>query len=168
MLVAAALETRAWRTAALVAGMLVLAALPLHQTFGLKHALVRCGCAALLAGFALHRQARLPVWLHATLDRLSAALGGGVFRFMGEVSYGVYLLHLIVMLPVAALVASNLGTGAPSALRAGLCLAIVLPLAYGGAWLLLVTVERPGIALGRQVVTGFGIRRRPTVAARTG
>ncbi|MFT4174118.1 MAG: acyltransferase [Rhodocyclaceae bacterium] len=116
---------------------------------------------------------------NGTLPRIPGidTLRAGVVRlcsarpavFLGDTSYAVYLVHLLVLMPVAGNFAlrewyRDLGQWD----RFALCFAVSTPIIYALAWALHVCVERPGIAAGRAVVQwpGFGgavrMRRAPT------
>ena len=73
--------------------------------------------------------------------------------FLGDVSYSVYLLHLLIVLPVIA----HLLTGSAFADLAGpvrfaAAAAIILPVTYGISLLLYRFVEKPGIKLGKTII----------------
>ena len=93
------------------------------------------------------------------LDRLarfaSRLLGTRPFSIMGDLSYGVYLVHLLIMYPVMGLVIVHVGRDSSAPVRAGLCLLLTAPATYGLAWLLHRFVERPGIVLGRRMMDGL-------------
>ena len=90
-------------------------------------------------------------WL---FDGVRIALSGRLAKFLGDTSYGVYLLHLLVLLPLAGyLSGSSNFVHLTAILRFGLIAAVLLPIVYGLAWVLHITVEQPGIALGKKVVT---------------
>jgi peptidoglycan/LPS O-acetylase OafA/YrhL len=159
MLVAASLQKSGWARLVLLAVALALCVLPVRGADGGKLvALIRCASLGTLALLAdCHR---LPAmagfgWL---MRRLAAIMGGRVARFLGDTSYGVYLLHLLVMIPAAALVMRWLQPGEP-AIRFAVTLLVVMPSVYATAWLLHIAIERPGIRLGRQVLGALRTRR---------
>ncbi len=87
-----------------------------------------------------------------------------VAKFLGDTSYCVYLLHLLVLLPVAAFLASNSAYVAlPAPVRFSLVLSIVLPIVLLSAWALYHTVEQGGIRMGKAVVAHA--KRRISAAA---
>jgi len=74
--------------------------------------------------------------------------------YMGDVSYSVYLLHLLIVLPVVAFLLSNTQFAAlPAAIRFISASAIILPVTYGIATLLYKFIEKPGIKLGKAVIS---------------
>lgn len=79
-----------------------------------------------------------------------------ISSWLGEVSYGVYLIHLPILVVAVAYV-SNSGFG-PMA-RAAMALAIALPVSIGLAIIGYRFVEIPGIALGRSLLAERGERR---------
>ena len=91
-------------------------------------------------------------------ERIKELLSNRVARFMGDTSYGLYLLHLLLLIPLAgwlstfpAFVAQHV------AVRLAICASLIAPPAYLGAWLLYRCIELPGIAAGKRVLTA----RRP-------
>lgn len=91
----------------------------------------------------------------ATIDRLSLSLGSPGFHWLGELSYGVYLVHLLVLHRVAAWTIEAWGHDMSAMARFGLTFAIVAPVAYGLAYLTYRTIERPGQRFGRRVLGAF-------------
>jgi peptidoglycan/LPS O-acetylase OafA/YrhL len=78
-----------------------------------------------------------------------------VSLFFGDVSYSVYLLHLMIVIPVTGLLAhATAFSHLPSAVRfitvTGICLPVTYLIAYG----LYHRVEKPGIALGKRLIGG--------------
>uniref|UniRef100_A8GE29 Acyltransferase 3 n=1 Tax=Serratia proteamaculans (strain 568) TaxID=399741 RepID=A8GE29_SERP5 len=74
-------------------------------------------------------------------------------RFLGEVSYSVYLLHLMIVIPtIGILVQYSWFVDLPSALRFLLVTATVLPVTYALSTLLFKYVEEKGIVLGKKLI----------------
>ena len=71
-------------------------------------------------------------------------------RWIGDLSYGAYLIHLLVLLPVCGLLARQWPemTAMP---RFWAALALTIPLTYALAWLAYRYIEQPGIAVGRRL-----------------
>jgi peptidoglycan/LPS O-acetylase OafA/YrhL len=88
--------------------------------------------------------------LEPVLAPVRRVLSGGFSRYLGDASYGLYLVHLMILIPVAGHLA-NMSTYAASnsIIRFAICLVIVLPLALGLAWLGHRVIELPGIKLGK-------------------
>ncbi|HVJ40110.1 MAG TPA: acyltransferase [Dongiaceae bacterium] len=158
MLVAASLPEIGWRRLLLLAVAAVICLTPVRgaPAFGLAPE-IRLLCLAILAILAdCHR---LPQWagLHRIAPALSTLLGGRIATFLGDSSYGVYLLHLLVMLPVMqAIIMLQHPLSAP-VLFFG-TVAVVVPVVYLVAWLLHIAVERPGVQLGRRLLGAMRAR----------
>jgi len=72
--------------------------------------------------------------------------------FFGDTSYGFYLLHLLILLPVAATLAATPGySQAPALLRFGLCVVFTAPVTYAIAWILHRTIETRFIEMGKSL-----------------
>lgn len=76
-----------------------------------------------------------------------------ISTWLGDVSYSVYLVHLLIVVPAIALLLRDYNMDALSApLRFAIICAVCLPITYGLATLLYRFVEKPGIQLGRRVL----------------
>jgi peptidoglycan/LPS O-acetylase OafA/YrhL len=94
---------------------------------------------------------------------LHRLLRSGPLTFVGRLSYGVYLLHMVAMAVVYALLPA-------AATQRGLNLlafALTSGVAVGTAWLLAVTVERPLVEVGRRWSKMLQAREERRVASRT-
>ena len=98
--------------------------------------------------------------LQAGIGRLRAVLSGALSRFLGDTSYGVYLVHLLLAIPVAALLTRYPAyLAAPDWARWLVCLTLVVPPVYLIAWVLFRTVETGGIQLGKTVIRQLRARK---------
>ncbi|MEL0553723.1 acyltransferase [Raoultella lignicola] len=76
-----------------------------------------------------------------------------VSQFLGDVSYSVYLLHLMIVIPVTGLLIQHTGfENLASLYRFFIVTLIVLPTTYIAASLLYKFVEKKGISLGRKII----------------
>ncbi|HTI85135.1 MAG TPA: acyltransferase [Alphaproteobacteria bacterium] len=78
-------------------------------------------------------------------------------RFLGRISYSLYLFHVIVGFPVADAVA---GAGGPgwTAMIAGMAASVAV------GYLSFRYIEAPGVAFGRRLETAFALTRAPRVS----
>jgi peptidoglycan/LPS O-acetylase OafA/YrhL len=104
----------------------------------------------LIGFFALVHWRNIPL-----VDLMSRLLGTPPFYWLGELSYGAYLLHLLILHPVAAWTIERWGHDLSAGARFGMTLGIVAPTAYGLAYLTYVLIERPGQSLGRTMLRRF-------------
>jgi peptidoglycan/LPS O-acetylase OafA/YrhL len=127
-----------------------------HTTFTL---------AALSVGFALLvGGAWLPGVgaLHRAFAPIRRALASPVGHWLGETAYSLYLVHLLVLLPVAAWLAGFEGyLQLKSSLRFALAGTITLVVSLSISTLIHFWVERPGIALGKRLVHRLRRPARP-------
>lgn len=124
---------------------MLLAAIPIGGEQDLLHFSVR---ALLVLGFfaLVHwRSLGLIGWV-------SRLLGSRPFHWLGELSYGTYLIHLLILQPVAAAVIGQYGMGLSAIGRFALTGAIVVPVTYALAFLTYKLVELPGQRLGKTVI----------------
>jgi peptidoglycan/LPS O-acetylase OafA/YrhL len=109
--------------------------------------------------FGLIHHAVLGGVLARALSRMAAILGSRPFHLLGEASYGIYLSHLLVMLPAVGLVATTLGASTPAPARFALAMAITVPVVAAVTWLAYTRIEMPGRGLGRRVLASPKLRR---------
>lgn len=102
----------------------------------------------------------------AVHHRIAHVLSNRAARFMGETSYGLYLLHLLIAIPVAGWLSTVPEFLALHlAVRLVLCAVIVAVPSYLGAWVLYTFIEMPGIAMGKRLLSA---RRVTSVAGISG
>jgi len=76
-----------------------------------------------------------------------------VFKFFGDTSYSLYLVHLLIMYPILYYLFEQSWFLAQSdGIRFIISMAIITPLVYGAAYLLFKTIEINGIRLGRNII----------------
>lgn len=91
--------------------------------------------------------------LDRLIQRLRGILSARLSRFLGDTSYSVYLLHLLLVIPVAGLLTRHAAyLEAPGWVRFMTCFAIVVPAVYLISWSLYRLVELPGIRIGKIVI----------------
>lgn len=110
--------------------------------------------ALMIIGMAMVLWQNRPGALMEKLMRLPRAiLTNRVSTWLGDVSYSVYLLHLLIVIPaIAWLLRDYHIEGQAEVLRVAMVSAICLPVTYGIATLLYRFVEKPGILLGKRVL----------------
>lgn len=147
MLLAAAWTDRRMSIAYLVVSI-VLVAIPLGGEHGMRALVVR---EALVIGFFA-----LVLWnsrgpLRIVLGPLSRLLGSPFFHWLGELSFGTYLVHLLVLMPVSAWAIGAFGTGISPLVRFLVVASLVVPVTYALAFVGYRLVEVPGQKLGAWV-----------------
>lgn len=111
------------------------------------------GMAAFVAAVLLYDRQTDPFRIRFPLMRAERAASSRVATFMADTSYSAYLTHMMIMLPIAGLLAKlpayrELPGGARF-------LAVVIPVVlilYPMSWLLYQRVEKAGVALGKRVI----------------
>ncbi|MBZ9868000.1 acyltransferase [Mesorhizobium sp. CA15] len=139
---------------------MALAAIPFGDGYGVSKFLIRE--ALVLGFFALVLYRMLPGSAGVVAKKVAVALGGGVFHVLGELSYSIYLIHLLVLQPVAAFVIARYGQEMDAPLRFAIVLAIVLPVVCLLSFVTYRVIEMPGQQLGRAVLSRFA-RRKPVL-----
>ncbi|MDW8847240.1 acyltransferase [Erwinia sp. MMLR14_017] len=87
-------------------------------------------------------------------------LNNRVSTWLGDVSFSVYLLHLLIVIPVIALLLTHTNLENKSDLmRFALVSVICLPVTYALASLLYRFVEKPGILIGKKVLGQKAVAR---------
>lgn len=89
------------------------------------------------------------------ISHFSALLGSKAFFWLGELSYGAYLIHLLILHPVASYVIETNGVGQAASTRFLIVFPVVMVLTYMLAAVGLHLLERPGQNLGRTVIQAF-------------
>lgn len=94
------------------------------------------------------------------LSRFRSVLSNRLAVFAGDTSYALYLVHLLILIPIAgSLVMQSWYMQLGSTARFALCTAIVTPVSYAVAKLAHKLVELPGIHLGKHLAHSFCQRR---------
>ena len=87
------------------------------------------------------------------MERLRLCLSTSVGTFLGNTAYGVYLIHLLVVIPVAGTLSLHPSyVGANGVLRFSICLLLTAPVVYSLAWMAYRSIELPGIQIGKMAV----------------
>jgi peptidoglycan/LPS O-acetylase OafA/YrhL len=137
------------RVIPLVIAAVILCTLPLFEQFGVRSMAMRIVLAAVLALLAAHGRLPLPLPLQKTIQRISSAFGSRIGHFLGEISYGTYLTHSLIIPPVLAALRVNGWNPAVTTLA---LLLIVVPVTFTLASILHVGIEGQGIAFGRRCI----------------
>ncbi len=145
MLLAGALRTDRARAYQFAAISVVLVLAPIGGEHDLKHEIVRV--VLVLIFFAFIHTHRLPEPMARIFRPIGSWLGNGFFHSLGELSFGAYLIHLMVMQPVIAYLIQTTDVSNP--VRWALTLAITVPIVYGLAWVGYNLIEMPGQNIGK-------------------
>ncbi|RWC98024.1 MAG: acyltransferase [Mesorhizobium sp.] len=157
MLLAGLLHASRPRPILYLALAMLLAALPYGGEYGLGKLLIR---EVLVMGFfALVLYRMLPGMAGVAAARIATTLGNRFFHLMGELSFSIYLIHLLVLQPVAAFVITQYGHDLVAPLRFAIVLLIVLPTVSLLSWITYNLIEIPGQKAGRFVVQRFGRKK---------
>ncbi|MEZ2129128.1 MULTISPECIES: acyltransferase family protein [unclassified Sinorhizobium] len=113
--------------------------------------------------FALVHHRMLPGVAGRIGERISTLLGNRFSHWLGELSFGVYLIHLILLQPIAAFIIQHLGNDISAPIRFLMTIVVLIPLSYALAYLGFTRVEMPGQKVGRRVLDSVGRRLLKTV-----
>lgn len=92
-------------------------------------------------------------WLQRTSRLPATLLGSRMFTWSGEISYSVYLLHLLIVIPVIAWLLSQYQLSQYSSIvRYLITLAVCLVPVYFLATVMHYLVEKKGIILGKKII----------------
>ncbi len=149
MLIADALDRPGRVVARATLGAILLATLPIGAFDGLAATLIR---AAIAGGFALLIHQRSLAERFRWLGRADALLGGRLGHFLGEMSYGVYLIHLLVLIPILGLLSARYGQDLSSLGRFAIAAPVTIAMTYLIAAAMHAAIEMPGIAIGRRII----------------
>jgi peptidoglycan/LPS O-acetylase OafA/YrhL len=86
------------------------------------------------------------------LSALSSALGNRFFHWLGELSFGAYLWHLIFLQPLAAYFISAFGETMTPPTRFAVVTAILVPLVYAAACATFFAIEKPGQRFAKRLI----------------
>lgn len=96
-----------------------------------------------------HKIKPLQLISHTTKKFLSLKFS----QFLGDVSYSVYLIHLMIVIPVIGYLIQSTGIAEQSSLiRFTISAILTLPVTYIISWLSFNFIERQGILIGRKLV----------------
>jgi peptidoglycan/LPS O-acetylase OafA/YrhL len=145
MLIAADHRNSAGRLAAQIGLALILAAIPVGGRQGVASMIVRE--LLVLVFFLLVHWRTVGV-----INFVSGLLGGKLFHWLGELSFGAYLVHLLIMQPVSGWAIGRFGASIGNFARFCLVLGIVVPTAYLIAFVTYRAIEVPGQKLGKRIL----------------
>lgn len=103
------------------------------------------------------------------IDSVSRLLGTKLLHWLGELSYGIYLVHLLILHSVAAWTIQRFGAGLGAGSRFAVVFAAVAAMGYSVALVTYFLIERPGQILGGKLLKNFiGSRRQAAADRRAG
>ncbi len=122
--------------------------------------------AALVGALLLYDIMSDPLQIRRVLRLVRWVLSNRLAKFMADTSYGVYLIHVMVMIPIAALLLrSRAYVELRGRMRFVLLFVPVALVSYAVAWVLFHLVEKRGIELGKRVNRMWNERRSPLASA---
>lgn len=102
--------------------------------------------------------ARIPSIVIKAINVLSGRLG----KFMGNTSYGVYLVHNLLMFPLLHFLFNVDAFVELSPVYRYIVSGIILfPTVYGISWILTEYIEKPGVVLGRKLIARITEKETP-------
>ena len=111
------------------------------------------GACILISLILFYDQVKDPLRIKALIRIPQSILANKLSTFLADTSYSVYLLHTLIMLPLAALMVSfSPYVSLPGVMRFGILFLVVVSITYGIGWLLYNYVEKPGISFGKRVI----------------
>jgi peptidoglycan/LPS O-acetylase OafA/YrhL len=150
------------RTAAIYFALaLILACQPFEGEGSLERLVVRE--IMVFVFFSLVLNEFLPAYLGNVARKMAAILSNNPFRWLGEISYSTYLLHLPIMSAVIAFVILRWGHDISASTRFIVVLLAVSAVVYPLSWLTNKFIEIPGQQAGRAIlrrITGKAIDMR--------
>lgn len=112
-----------------------------------------------ILGILFYDEKSYKVGLFRIFDSLKAVLGSKFSTFMADVSYSVYLLHLLIMLPWGAwLIRHEFYLKAPGTKRFLMLFILTVLPTYLISWFLYRFIELPGIAYGKVLVSKLSVK----------
>ncbi|MFN7128413.1 MAG: acyltransferase family protein [Brevundimonas sp.] len=148
MLVARSMQLTGMGRAIHLAIGFVVALAPISSPLGLQSLAIHAVLFSVFAVLVDHERH----WGRGITSHVSRALGSPLARLLGDISYGVYLLHLLIVIPLAAFAASRIQA---DGLRFIVVSAVSGSIVCAVAYMLHLTVERPGITAGRTFIARF-------------
>ncbi|TNM62849.1 acyltransferase family protein [Aliirhizobium smilacinae] len=154
MILAAALGVSNRRAYAYAALACVFVLIPIGGSMRPMHEIVRL--LLVIAFFVLVHAPRLPSMISSIAQTISDHLGNRFFHTLGELSFGAYLAHLLILQPVVAYLIRHFEMGDPA--RWLVTLIITIPMTYALAAAGYNLIEMQGQKIGRSLT-------RPRTAA---
>ncbi|WEX75354.1 acyltransferase [Sinorhizobium numidicum] len=155
MLLALALHADASKAFLYGGAAFALALLPIGGDMTATKMLMRVILVAIF--FALLHHRLLGDALGLGLRAVSSSLGNRFFHWLGELSFGAYLWHLIFLQPIAAYFIGAFGDTITPPARFAAVTATLIPLVYTAAYVTFLAVEKPGQRLARRLIN----KRKP-------
>ncbi|WP_331376567.1 acyltransferase family protein [Sinorhizobium chiapasense] len=147
-----ALGLQADRSKAVLHGgaAMALALLPIGGDMTMTKMLMRVALVAVFFALLYHRL--IGETLGGRIRAVSSSLGNRFFHWLGELSFGAYLWHLIFLQPIAAYFIAAFGDTITAPVRFAVVTAILVPLVYAAACMTFLAVEKPGQRLAKRLI----------------
>lgn len=128
-----------------------LALLPIGGDMTTAKMLMRVLLVAIFFALLYHRL--FGARLGTRLQSLSSILGNRFFHWLGELSFGAYLWHLIFLQPIAAYLIGAFGETLTPPVRFMAVSVLLIPLVYLAACMTFLAVEKPGQRFAKYLIT---------------
>lgn len=139
---------------------LMLACIPCEGALSKSTILIRWLIIATIYALANKNDFKKWTLLAKISSKIDNILSSEFSTFLADMSYSVYLLHGLIMLPVVSWLLTTSAKNFPHIALTACCIMIVAPATYLGAYIMHITIEKPGIRAGHALISLLRSRHR--------